>query len=290
MTRLRAFISLSLLSMLALVVVGTGGSATAAKPGIPPLPAAMQGKKSIDVAVQVGIPPIGFADANGKPVGVGADEVRALAKVTGYPFRPVVAVWEAALPGLASGRFQAVQGASITDERKKIYDMVHDFSDAYKFLVKAGAPAIPNTLSGLCGLKLADTAGDVMIPYLESVSKKQCVAKGKEPFEIVTYPRLADALIAAKAGRVDVVTQAVTALGWIQKQQPSQWKLTGPLYATQKISFATAKGSGLAKVMAAGLNAMIKNGMYAKILKKYGVSDGAIPRSTVNPPVAPKPK
>jgi polar amino acid transport system substrate-binding protein len=51
---------------------------------------------------------------------------------------------------------------------------------------------------------------------------------------------------------------------------------------------ATKKGSGLADAITITLNAQIKNGNYAKVLGRWGLTAEHIDQSRTNPPGLPK--
>ena len=55
-----------------------------------------------------------------------------------------------------------------------------------------------------------------------------------------------------------------------------------------KIAVTTKKGSGLVDAYAAALNHVIEDGSYGRVLKRWGLSGEAVPKSEINPPGLPK--
>ena len=55
-----------------------------------------------------------------------------------------------------------------------------------------------------------------------------------------------------------------------------------------KIAATTKKDSGLVKPVADALNVVIKNGKYAEVLERWGLSSEAVPTSEINPPGLPR--
>ena len=62
----------------------------------------------------------------------------------------------------------------------------------------------------------------------------------------------------------------------------SGWPLKTNIAATTK------KGNGFAVAAAAGLNHLIEDGSYAKILDRWGLSEEAVAKSELNPAGLPK--
>ena len=61
-----------------------------------------------------------------------------------------------------------------------------------------------------------------------------------------------------------------------------EFKLTGTAFSTAPYGFIVAKGSGLAQPLLAAVKQPMANGQYKKILTKWGVQQGAIPKAVLN--------
>ena len=101
----------------------------------------------------------------------------------------------------------------------------------------------------------------------------------------------ADIYLALQSGRIEiylgpnpnaayhVATQGKTEIvGTVSSSYPVQGV----------VGITTKKDDGLVKPLADALNAAIADGSYAKVLKKWGLDDEAVPKSLINPPGLPK--
>ena len=61
-----------------------------------------------------------------------------------------------------------------------------------------------------------------------------------------------------------------------------QFKVVGKPYGTAPYGIAIPKGNGMAKPVLAGLEALMADGRYQAILKKWGVQQGAISTPKIN--------
>jgi polar amino acid transport system substrate-binding protein len=69
---------------------------------------------------------------------------------------------------------------------------------------------------------------------------------------------------------------------WIVKESHGKFKLSGKAYNTQPYGIVVPKNSGLAEPIRAAVERLIKSGKYAKILHKWGISQGALKTSMIN--------
>ena len=66
------------------------------------------------------------------------------------------------------------------------------------------------------------------------------------------------------------------------KQSNGQFKLVGKPYGTAPYGIAMPKGSGLPKALLDALKVLMSDGKYRAILQKWGVTEGAISKPTIN--------
>ena len=60
------------------------------------------------------------------------------------------------------------------------------------------------------------------------------------------------------------------------------FKLTGKVYGTAPYGIAIPKGNGMAKPILDAIKALMSNGQYMAILKKWGIAEGAITNPVIN--------
>ncbi|MFE6411064.1 ABC transporter substrate-binding protein [Streptomyces sp. NPDC057837] len=306
--RLRAPAVLALLPLLALTACGSGGSGGTAPVGAQAspaptsdpvasvrkvdavaalLPADVRRSGTLRVGSSIGFPP-GAYYPNGPdraPAGQDIDLADAVAKVLGVELRRQDASFETILPALGSGKYDVGTGNfGVTTERLKTIDFVTYVNDGQGFAVKKGNTALKKVtdLTQLCGLTVGTGAGTTFETTL-TAQKGVCAKAGKKPYDVKVYSENGATLTALQQGRIDVIMSTINGLRYQAAQPAAQTTFLGE-YHRLDVGFAFKKGSPLTKAFRAAVNELIKNGTYARILKKWGTSASAIETSRINPP------
>jgi polar amino acid transport system substrate-binding protein len=244
------------------------------------VPAKYKSKGSLIVAADASYAPNEFIGEDGKTVeGMDADLAKALAREMGLKADVKNATFDSIIPGLASGKYDlGMSSFTDTKEREKTVDFVTYFSAGTSFYVKAqGGPTV-NTLADLCGKTVAVEKGTTQQADAEGQSKK-C---GGKAVKVLTFPDQNGANLALSSGRAQVGMADSPVAAFQIKQSHGQFKLVGRPYGTAPYGIAIPKNSGLAEPVKAGLAALIKNGRYLSILKRWGIESGAIDNPSIN--------
>lgn len=307
--RLRGAAALMLLPLLTLTACGSGGSGGTAAVGAQAspaptddpvagvrkvdsaaalLPAGIRKAGTLRVGSSIGFPP-GAYYPNGTdkvPAGQDIDLADAVAKVLGVELERQDASFETILPALGSGKYDFGTGNfGVTSERLKTIDFVTYINDGQGFAVKKGNTALKSKvtdLTQLCGLTIGTGAGTTFEATL-SAQKGVCAKAGKKPYDVKVYSENAATLTALQQGRIDVIMSTINGLRYQASQSASQTAFLGEFHRLD-VGFAFKKGSPLTKAFQAAVNELIKDGTYARILKKWGTSASAIETSWINPP------
>lgn len=275
------FLALAACSSTRTPAAATGSTTHGASPttsGVQ-LPGSFNGKQLV-IPQQVGVAPYGYLDASNNLVGFDPDLSTALGTAIGHPIQNVQATFENGLLGLRRGVYLSVPGADVTPERLKSFDFAIALRDSYGFQVLASSPDIPNSMDGLCGLRIGAVAASSELPLLTAQSTK-CTSAGKRALTIHTFADQPTVQLALQSKQIDAETNASSVQGYQQTVTPGRVKITGPRYSFVDIGFATVKGNGIAQVIADGLNKMIADGSYSRILGKYGATALAVTKATV---------
>ncbi len=239
--------------------------------------------KTLTVATDATYPPIEFIAPDGHTVvGMDPDLGHALGKVMGVQFNFVNASFDTIIPGLQSGKYGLGMSAfTDTKAREKVVDFVTYFSAGTSFYVKAkGGPAIL-ALASLCGHSVAVERGTTQASDAAAQNTK-CKKAGKPGVAVRVYPDQNSANLAIASGRQQVGMADSPVAAYIVEKSKGQFKLTGKPYNTAPYGIAVPKRSGLAKPILGALKKLIANGTYMKILKKWGVQQGAITKPRIN--------
>jgi polar amino acid transport system substrate-binding protein len=267
---------------------GGGGSKPSAAPTADKavaklVPANIKSKGTLTVATDPTYAPNEFVGSDGKTVvGMDADLAKALAGVMGLKAKVVRSTFDAIIPGLASGKYDlGMSSFTDTKEREKTVDFVTYFSAGTSFYVKAqGGPAV-NSLADLCGKTVAVEKGTTQQTDSTAQSKK-CTSAGKPAVKVLAFPDQNGANLALSSGRAAVGMADSPVAAYQVKQSGGQFKLSGKTYGTAPYGIAIPKTLGLDKAVLAGVKALMADGRYQQIMKKWGIASGAITNPQIN--------
>ncbi|QBJ93211.1 ABC transporter substrate-binding protein [Streptomyces seoulensis] len=237
--------------------------------------------------------PLGFHATDNKTViGVEPDLAYLVAGVLGLKPHLDTVSWENIFVGLDSAKYDVgFSNITVTEERKEKYDFATYREDNLGFATKKGSGLKVTGPAALAGRNVAVSSGTNQEKLLVEWSKENEKA-GRGPIHIKYYQDESDTYLALRSGRIDVYvgpnpTAAYHAATTGQTEVVGTCSGAG---ATLQglIAATTKKDSGLAKPLADALNHVIQNGTYAKVLKRWGLSDEAVTKSEINPPGLPK--
>lgn len=233
-------------------------------------------------------PPHDFLDDKGNIVGWEYDFIQEVGKKLNRKVEYKAASFDALLPGLSSGRFDLVfANMGITPERLKVVDMVTAFAGGQAFLGRADRGLSLPDLSHLCGISVGVTRGSTQADLAAAQSKK-CTESGKAPVAIQLFQSGDQIILAVESRRVDTYWTAQPIAQYYATQPGSTLAVVGEVPGTRGLSaIALPKGSQLTDPVHKAVQALIDDGTYMKVLKKWHLESNAIQVSEVNP--APKP-
>ncbi|MFI8827962.1 ABC transporter substrate-binding protein [Streptomyces sp. NPDC053431] len=258
------------------------------------LPEAVRKRGTLTLGVSTGsAPPLAFYATDDRTlIGVELDLATLVADTLGVKpeFSPVS--WENLFVGLDSGKFDGVfSNVTVTEERKDKYDFATYRLDDLAFEAKKGAGWKVAGPADVAGRTIAVSSGTNQEKILVDWSRQNEKA-GRKPVDIKYFQNQTDYYLALQSGRIDAYlgpnpTSAyhVASAG----QTEIVGKFSGAGAGLQgKIAATTKKDSGLVEAYAGALNHIIENGTYAQVLKRWGLSTEAVPRSEINPPGLPR--
>ncbi|MER5207412.1 ABC transporter substrate-binding protein [Streptomyces sp. NPDC002825] len=240
-------------------------------------------------------PPLAFRATDDKTlIGVELDIATLVSDTLGLKpeFNPVS--WENLFVGLDSGKYDGVfSNVTVTEERKDKYDFATYRLDDLAFEAKKGAGWTVKGPEDVSGKRIAVGSGTNQEKILVDWSRQNEKA-GREGVDIKYYDNTTDYYLALQSGRIDgylgpnpTVAYHVASAG----QTEVVGKFSGAGAGLQgKIAATTKKDSGLVAAYAAAIDHLIENGTYAQVLKRWGLSTEAVPKSEINPAGLPRTK
>ncbi|MGW1187377.1 protein kinase domain-containing protein [Streptomyces sp. NPDC002559] len=275
---------------------GTGGSPDGSKSGgksgggarTAALPKGIRDKGVVTVGLDPTYAPMGYIDTDGRTVGVDIDLGNALGRELGVRFEFESATFDGLLAGLDAGRFDLVMSA-MTDTRDRQegrtggtgtgrgVDMIDYFGIGLGLLVRKGNPEGVEGPDDLSGRTVAVERGGLARDYVGETGRGNPKVR-----EFDTVNELCEDVRAGRseAGLADFPVLAhIVATG----TGGGALELVGGQLDPAPCGIAVAKsGTDLRDAVREALDRIIANGEYAKILKKWGVEQGAVRRAVVN--------
>jgi polar amino acid transport system substrate-binding protein len=244
------------------------------------VPASVKSKGTLTVASDATYAPDEFIGPSGQIVGFDPDIAKALGAVMGLKVDVVNATFDTIIPGLAAGKFDmGASGITDTKAREKVVDFADYFIAGESFYTTAQGGVSVGGIADICGKTVAVETGTTEATDAATQSKK-CTAAGKAAVTILSFAAQNTVNLAVASGRAQLGFADSPAVAYQIKQSGGRFKVVGAAYATAPYGYACPK-DGLCTAIVAGIKALMKNGTYMQILRKWGVTDGAIPASQV---------
>ena len=241
------------------------------------VPASIKKKGSVSVAMDATYPPDEFVAANGTTIiGMDADFNVAIGAVMGIKWNGINATFDTILAGLQSGKFDVGNSSfTVTAQREKIVNFVTYFQAGEGYYVKSSSTLKLNGLMSLCGKTVSVEIGTTEQSDAEN-TVKSCKNAKKTPDTVDAYATQSQANLAVSDGRAQLGFADSQVAGYIVQQSHGQFKLDGSAFEVAPYGIAFAKSSGLDKATLAAIKVLMKDGIYTRILDKWGVQAGAI--------------
>jgi len=234
--------------------------------------------------------PMEMFDANNKAIGFDVDLINAIGAKLGVSVNFEKQSFDTLIPSLQAAKHDvAMSSMSDTTDRQKVLDFVDYFNGGASLMVAKGNPNKVTGLSTLCGTAVAAEAATWEVDLLKSASD-DCTKAGKAAIETLALPGDTDAQNAVRSGKaVAYLADSQLAAYNVKKAgNGSYFDLvidpTAPNgYESGLIGIGVLKAnSGLTKALQAGLQSLMDDGSYDKLLAKWNLESFKVSSATVN--------
>lgn len=147
--------------------------------------------------------------------------------------------------------------------------------------MKSSSTTKINGLSSLCGLKVAVESGTTEQSDAQSQNTK-CIKAKKAAVAVQSYADQNSANLAVSSGRADVGFVDSQVGGYIVQQSKGEFKTAGSAIEVSPYGIAFAKSTTLDKATDAALKILISDGIYSKILAKWGLQAGSLTKPVIS--------
>jgi polar amino acid transport system substrate-binding protein len=216
---------------------------------------------------------------NGANVGWEIDLGRAVAAELGLKWKLTTSGnFDGFIPGLQNGRYNSSFTSFIqTPPRLKQIDIVTYYDVGTGFAVKKGSSIAIKKPTDLCGHTVAVLEGSAFIQQIQTI---KCKAAGKAAITVQSFPSDSAAELAVSSGRVEVYSSSEDQLSYLIQKTEHQFVLQPLNFEPVPEGAGVTKGSGLTKPIANAMDALIKSGAYAAIMKKWSITYGLVKKAT----------
>ena len=238
----------------------------------------------LTIGMDTSYAPAEFLAADGKtPVGFDVDIVKALAKTCGLEADPQTSNFDSIIPSIGSKYDIGVSSFTITPERMKAVDFVSMFKAGSTWVVKKGNPNKVDT-SDLCGKKVAVQTATMQETAANKMAK-QCKADGKAEMDVISSKLQTDVTTNVVTGKAGVFYADSPVAGYAIAQTDGELETLGKTEGIAPEGIVVKKGDQqMDEALQKALQKLIDDGTYMKILKYWGVQDGAISKPEINTP------
>jgi polar amino acid transport system substrate-binding protein len=247
------------------------------------VPSGIASDGTLLVGTDASYAPNEFLDADGKTIlGWDIDLATAVAQVLGLKAEFENAPFDTLVSGVKSGKYDlGVSSFSINPERMQQVDMPSYFNAGTAWAVPTGNPEniTPDTA---CGFKVAVQKGTVQVEDITARSEK-CTDAGDQAITIEQYQLQSDATAAVVSGKDDAMLSDSPIIDYAIAQTGDKLTKTGEIYDAAPYGYAVPKEGDYAKALQGAVQKLMDDGEYLRILTEWGVQDGAITTSELNP-------
>jgi len=253
-----------LLTLIAFALLGPPSQAQT------PLPLVESGKLTWGMAAT--FPPFESMQ-DGKLVGFDVDMVEAMTAKMKLQSVPSGIEFKGLIPAILGGRIDAiVSGMYINPERSQVIDFIPYLKVGNQMLVAKGNPLHIAVLPDLCGHRLAAPVGTVYEKAaLQLVA--DCQSGGKPALELLSLTSTAAGALALKEGRADAIVASTPTVAALIKDSPDAFETAGEIFDNNtQLGIALPKDKpALKEAVDAAFKAIVADGTYANLVKKYGL-------------------
>jgi polar amino acid transport system substrate-binding protein len=214
---------------------------------------------------------------DGKTVGFDVDLVDAVLAKMGLQSNLVIIEFKGLIPALLGNRIDSiVSGMYINPERSQVVDFIPYLRIGDQILVAKGNPLHLKTLPELCGHRLAAAVGTVYEKQAQALAA-ECQKDGKGTLTLISLASTAVSALALKEGRADALVSSVPTVLALVKESPDAFEITGDVFDNDTLlgwGFPKDK-TALKDAVDVAFKAIVADGTYAKLIKKYGLPDSS---------------
>lgn len=227
--------------------------------------------------------PLEFYGPNRVMMGFDIDLAAALSSKLGDPIVVTNHTFDDLIPAVKRGAFDmAISAMSDTRAREKVVDFIDYLLAGSGMLVPAGNPHHVFNIGALCGLRVDVQRGTSQETALKEQSQR-CLDVHLGAIRLSTFSTDDEAFKDFQAGNSDVHVTDFPVVAYLAKVNDHKYVVAGRQFNLVPYGIAVAKTNrALRDRLVAALENVIADGTYDKLLKKWGLEQGALRSVPIN--------
>ena len=221
-------------------------------------------KRELTVSCDDDYLPYSALDANGKPIGMSVDIANAMAKELGIKIKIKLLPWARAQKEYSEGKIDMLFNYSSSWARMQYSNFTSPYASAPVIVFRRASAKEPKQLSDLDGKKVLSVMGDQSIYVIHIAHCKAEIIEApsyKSVFKILAAdPTIDYAIVDKNAGNYLLKKQGLT-----HKIFPTEFQI----YILNYAIGVPKTSRGLTRMMSMGLAAILQNGEFVRIQKKW---------------------
>jgi polar amino acid transport system substrate-binding protein len=246
------------------------------------LPADIAAKGTISLGVNVDIAPLKFIDDSGEVTGLSVEQFKLASAVLGLEAKVEQGSFDSLIPGLASGRYDALASLADTAERQQTVRFVDFLRAGVSWVAKTGEDIKIGARQDLCGHSVAVLKGSGAEDEMQQ-QVKSCQTAGAPQLRLASYADSNAALLAVDSGEDELAMIDSPAAAYNAGAFPDKYTVAFTEYTNPNGIGFPLQPEGLAEAYSAALRHLHEDGQYQELAKKYEIPEGdLIPDFPIN--------
>lgn len=236
------------------------------------VPEEIAAKKTINLGVNVDIAPLKFIDDSGEITGLSVAQFEAASQVLGLDVNIEQGSFDSLIPGLESGRYDALASLADTAERQDTVRFVDFLRAGVSWLAKPATDFTIASRDDLCGHSVAVLKGSGAETEMQE-QVQACTAAGAPELRLASYADSNAALLAVDSGEDELAMIDSPAAAYNTGAFPDKYTVAYTEYTNPNGIGFPLEPAGLADAYSAALTHLYDNGQYLDMAKEFQVPE-----------------
>jgi polar amino acid transport system substrate-binding protein len=236
------------------------------------VPQEIASKGTINLGVNVDIAPLKFIDDMGEVTGFSVEQFKAASALLGLRVDVQQGSFDSLIPGLESGRYDALASLADTAEREAKVRFVDFLRAGVSWVAKPVANLQIASRDDLCGHSVAVLKGSGAETEMQQ-QVQACSAAGAPDLRLASYADSNAALLAVDSGEDELAMIDSPAAAYNAGAFPDKYKVAYTEYTNPNGIGFPLQPEGLADAYSAALKHMFREGKYQELAREFEIPE-----------------